>query len=218
MNRSREALLMVLLAVVLMPWTSRAAVKVWDGGAYVGSAVVTNLASNPTNWVGDVAPVTGDDIVLDATAGNTNLWWDITNITVNSWLQTLDYTGAVTIATVYPGQGFFTNLAMSGNCILSNGVWRQVNNPSATDTLSRRLKVTIGGNLFLGSNASMARARATPTCAVRATAARATRLTAIRTMALPTARSPSRWTWGAARAARKAGAARRISRSRVTRP
>jgi len=59
--------------------------------------------------------------------------------------------GTVTVATVYGNTGF-TNFAILGNCVISNGVWTHVG-PQNTET--NRLRVTIGGNLIVGSNASI---------------------------------------------------------------
>jgi len=116
----------------------------WSGGG-------TNaLASNPANWVGGMAPMAGDAVVLDATT-NKNMTWDL-NIPLQSWTQ-IGYTGTVTIATVYGTTGF-TNFNISGNCVISNGLWTQVANP-AVSYESNRLSVTIGGNLSIGSNGAI---------------------------------------------------------------
>jgi hypothetical protein len=78
------------------------------------------------------------------------LVWDVTN-TVASWMQTGQYTGMVTIATVYPGKGAFTNLNILGNCTLNGGGWTHIANSS---TESNRLRVSVGGDLFI-SNATI---------------------------------------------------------------
>jgi len=118
--------------------------RTWEGGG------VNALASNPTNWAGDVVPGPGDDIMLDTTT-HKNMTWDL-NISVQSWTQ-VGYTGTVTIATVYGVTGF-RNLNIVGNCVMSNGVWTQSANP-AVNYESNRLCVTIGGDLLVGTNAAI---------------------------------------------------------------
>ncbi len=118
--------------------------KTWSGSG------ANNNANNPTNWVGGVGPVAGDDIVLDTTT-NKNLTWN-TNITLHSWTQ-IGYGGTVTVATVFGTVGF-TNLTILGDCTISNGVWTQTANP-AVNYETNRLSVSIGGNLIIGPNAIM---------------------------------------------------------------
>ncbi len=116
--------------------------NVWSGGG-------TNaLASNPTNWVAGTIPVAGDAVLLDSTT-NKNMTWDL-NIPIQSWTQ-VGYTGTVTMATVYGTSGF-TNFNILGDCVISNGIWIH-SGPQATEV--NRLKVTIGGNLTIGTNASI---------------------------------------------------------------
>ena len=75
--------------------------------------------------------------------------WD-TNTSVNSWTQT-NYAGTVTFATTY-GSTIFTNFQIAGNCMISTGVWQHVGNANSQ---TYRLMVTVGQNLFLGSNATL---------------------------------------------------------------
>jgi hypothetical protein len=58
----------------------------------------------------------------------------------------------VTILTRYPSQGTFTNLAISGDCVLSNGTWTHPAN-SGGGTARERLSVTVGGDFILGTGA-----------------------------------------------------------------
>jgi len=118
--------------------------RTWGGGG------VNAVASNPTNWVGRVAPTAGDNIYLDTTT-NKNMTWDL-NIPVQSWTQ-VGYAGTVTVATVYGTTGF-TNFNITGNCVISNGVWTHMANPSVNYE-SNRLNATIGGDLIIGSNAAI---------------------------------------------------------------
>ncbi len=112
--------------------------RIWTGGG------VNAFASNPTNWVSTNAPGEGDSIVLDSRT-NKNMTWDL-NLAVQSWAQ-VGYAGTVTVATVYPGKGAFTNFTILGDCVISNGMWTHTGNSNSE---VNRLRVTIGGNLFLG--------------------------------------------------------------------
>ncbi len=117
----------------------------WDGG---GANV---LASNPTNWVDDAAPVAGDAILLDS-RNHKAMTWNL-DVPVQSWTQN-GYNGTVTVATVYPGQGAFTNFAILGDCVISNGVWTQTANPNVNFE-SNRLCVSVGGRLIVGADAAI---------------------------------------------------------------
>jgi hypothetical protein len=119
-------------------------VRTWTG--YLNS-----LASNPTNWYNHVRPTTGDVVVLDATSP-TNMTWDL-NIPVGAWVQT-GYAGTVTIATRYPGQGAFTNLAVTGSVTLLSGTWTHPVNTGVALEVDR-LSVSVDGQFILGSNASI---------------------------------------------------------------
>ena len=105
------------------------------------------LASNGANWEGGVAPVAGDDVLLDATGTAHPMTWDL-DLPVNTWTQE-GYTNIVTIATRYGAEGF-TNLVIQGDCILKSGVWTHMDN---SRTEEYRLRATIGGNLSIGSAA-----------------------------------------------------------------
>ena len=142
-GKLRPATLGALLALLLcmLPGILWAA-KTWDGGG------ANELASNPTNWIGTVAPLVGDFVVLDTTSSK-NMTWDL-NLLVGSWTQA-GYLGTVTVATVY-GTAGFTNLAIIGDCIISNGVWTH-SGPQATEV--NRLSATIGGNLIVGPNGAI---------------------------------------------------------------
>jgi hypothetical protein len=130
--------------IVLAASLSMAETRIWGGGG------TNNLASTTNNWVGGVAPVAGNAIVLDATT-NKNMTWDM-NIPLSSWTQA-GYTGTVTVATIYGATGF-TNFNIAGDCVISNGVWTQIANP-AVNYESNRLCATIGGNLTVGMDASI---------------------------------------------------------------
>jgi len=66
------------------------------------------------------APAAGDHVVIRA--GNLS-WTDTLPDTVASWVQEDGYTNTVTFETKYPGIGTFTNFTITGDCVISNGVW-----------------------------------------------------------------------------------------------
>lgn len=131
------------LAATVANFTTPVMGITWSG------AGANNLASNPTNWLGGVRPVSGDAVHLDATT-NKAMTWDLSNITVRAWNQDAGYTGVVTFLTRYPGRGFFTNVTITGNCTLNGGTWTHPANTGGTSAYDR-LSVTVGGNFTFGS-------------------------------------------------------------------
>ncbi len=134
---------LILLAGLGVLWSIRAGLadtKTWCGLGANGNA------TTEANWT-EGALMQGDDIVLNDTT-NKNLLWN-TNLTVSSWTQ-IGYAGTVTVATVYSGT--FTNLSITGHCIISNGTWTHTVN-GATETY--RLSVSVGGDLIVGPAAKI---------------------------------------------------------------
>ncbi|NLE66459.1 MAG: hypothetical protein GX608_03465, partial [Lentisphaerae bacterium] len=119
-----------------------AAARTWTGAGANG------LATTPANW-GGTAPQAGDDIVLDA-GSHSNMTWNMTNLVIGSWSQ-IGYRGTVTVATVY-GPAGFTNLTITGNCTISNGVWTHAANSGGE---TNRLRVSINGNLVVGPDGAI---------------------------------------------------------------
>jgi hypothetical protein len=127
--------------------------------------VANSTAANPTNWYPPIIPADDDRIVLDESATKllltydylyytiqSPLSWDL-NIPVGAWTQT-GYVGVVTIMTRYPGQGAFTNLAVTGDVTLASGTWTHpVNTGVALE--ADRLCVTVDGRFTLGSGAAI---------------------------------------------------------------
>ena len=128
----------LFLVIFTVSGSSSGATRTWDGGG------ANSNASTAANWSDDTMPVTGDAIVLDTTT-HKSMKWDL-DISVASWRQ-VGYTGTVEVATVYPGQGAFTNFTILGDCIISNGVWTHANNSGSE---VNRLGATIGGDLIIG--------------------------------------------------------------------
>jgi hypothetical protein len=107
-------------------------------------------ASEAANWSGGV-PTRSSTIVLDSTTNKPMIWNAGSNglpDTVVAWRQSAAYTGTVTFLTCYPGQGAFTNFTIVGDCVLSNGVWTHLAN---TGGETNRLRVTVGGNLWISN-------------------------------------------------------------------
>jgi len=136
----RSLIAMLILGVAAS--ASRSATCIWDGG---GGDI---LASTKANWTGDIAPTQATDhVVLNGTT-NKNMTWDLTNAVV-SWTQT-NYTGGVRFNTGFSGT--FTNVVITGDCIVSNGTWWH---PRSGASPTYRIHVKVGGNFTLGSNATI---------------------------------------------------------------
>ncbi|NLB55762.1 MAG: DUF2341 domain-containing protein, partial [Lentisphaerae bacterium] len=117
--------------------------RTWTG------AGANALASNPDNWVGNEAPVEGDAILLNASS-HANMTWDL-NQQTGSWTQD-GYEGVVTINTVYPSAGSFTNLVIVGDCTITSGTWKHGTN---TKTPAYWMRVSVTGNLTVGPDAKI---------------------------------------------------------------
>ena len=108
-------------------------------------------ASETCTWSGswDNTPdEAGDHIVIRSG----DLTWNSSlPSNVASWVQENGYTDTVTFETEYPGQGAFTNFTITGDCVISNGVWQHADDNSETFWLH----VTVGGDFVLGSNAAI---------------------------------------------------------------
>jgi hypothetical protein len=133
---------------------NRAGMKTWvgEGG--------DEKASTAANWYPAGAPAAGHHVIFNDTSTR-SCTWDA-DATLGSWTQTdgyraswdpaLGYRGWVSFATKYPLFGSFTNLAITGNCILEAGTWTHPWNTGDT-TEANRIWVTVGGNFTLGTNA-----------------------------------------------------------------
>jgi hypothetical protein len=122
--------------------------RTWDGGG------ADNLASSPTNWVGDVAPVIGDEIRLDGTSTKDITWDAAAPSTVAAWSQLVGYTGTVTFETHFPGEGSPTNITITGNCTVNDGTWTHPANTGGTTEVDR-LAVSVGGAFTLGAGGTI---------------------------------------------------------------
>ena len=132
---------------------------VWTG------AGTNSQASNTNNWrwngvTATRLPAATDVVLLDGTS-RSNLTWDagvngLTD-TVAEWQQMGTYSGTVTMLTLYPGRGAFTNFTIVRDGVVSNGVWTHGNNASygSGNVEHYRLCVAVGGNFTLGAAATI---------------------------------------------------------------
>ena len=111
-----------------------------------GMVADTTWAGATRTWTGswDTLPANADDAIVIASGGNLT-WNNTMPATVGSWTQAVGYAGTVTFQTVYGTNGF-TNFTVSGNVTLSGGTWTHTAN---TGGETNRLRVTVGGNLFI---------------------------------------------------------------------
>ena len=120
-----------------------AATRIWIGGSGA-------LASTDANWDSGSAPVTGDDVVFDATGRDYPCTWDL-DIAPASWTQD-GYTNVVTIQTVYDASGFDC-LEVAGDIVFNSGIWTHKNNTGSSRTY--RLYVSCGGDMTIGTQAKI---------------------------------------------------------------
>jgi hypothetical protein len=117
-------------------------------GAPTNTWIGSGNANQATNWsLGH--PPSNTEYVLLSGFSKASLTWNVTNA-VMAWQQTDQYTGVVTFATVFGTNGF-TNFTVSGDVTLGGGTWTHLANTTAE---ANRLRVTVGGNLFV-SNATI---------------------------------------------------------------
>ena len=155
-GRMRSPVLAVVALAVTAGTTGMAMAQAtqWPTNLWIGTNGA--LASVGSNWYLGHSPTNTETVLLDTDASN--LTWDAaaTN-TVASWIQTTNYTGTVTVYTVYSGQGSFSNFLIAGDCIISNGVWTHGDNTTygSGNTPYYRLCLTVSGNFSLASNAAV---------------------------------------------------------------
>ena len=114
----------------------------WPTNLWIGTNGA--LASVGSNWYLGHSPTNTETVLLDA--DTSNLTWDAaaTN-TVASWIQTTNYTGTVTFATV-SGTAGFTNLTVTGDMTLSKGTLTHIANSSAE---TYKLNLTVNGGMII---------------------------------------------------------------------
>jgi hypothetical protein len=123
-------------------------VRLWTG------AGTNTLAGNTNNWLDGLAPGPEDSVLLDGFSGNI-AWNSNAPPTVARWTQTESYTGVVTLGTLYPGQGAFTNFAVTGDCLIYGGSWKHEPNTTSSNLRKFRLSASVGGSLAVGPLAAV---------------------------------------------------------------
>ena len=80
------------------------------------------LASDGANWSFGHAPLATDHVLFDGRFSNADCEWDeAATHEVAAWTQNNGYAGTVTLHTVFPGKGAFTNLVVSGAMTVDAG-------------------------------------------------------------------------------------------------
>ena len=140
---------------------------------WVAPAGAVGYASVATNWSAGTVPTSTNNILVDGRYSTAAMIWDAPSnglsTTVASWTQNADYTGTVTIATMYPHVpgATFTNFTVTGDCAINGGVWTHPESltvankkPWLTGTEIQtqecyRLHLTVGGTLTVGTAAAI---------------------------------------------------------------
>ena len=79
-------------------------------------------ASAATNWSFGHAPLASEHVLFDGRFSNADCEWDAAAThEVAAWTQNNGYAGKVTLLTVFPGKGTFTNLVVSGALTVDAG-------------------------------------------------------------------------------------------------
>ncbi|MDD4059842.1 MAG: DUF2341 domain-containing protein [Kiritimatiellae bacterium] len=118
-------------------------------------AQASGKASVAQNWSEGRVPNSTDNILFDGRFSTSDCEWDggvnSVSTTVASWTQQSDYSGTVTIATMYPEVpgATFTRLTVSGDMTLNGGKVTQVANDIQKEEY--RLNLAVGGNLAVTS-------------------------------------------------------------------
>ncbi len=114
-------------------WVNTVVISINNGDFFLrdngsGALIDAGEGSYGSGTSGTIDYETGD-WTIDATQGNLSkhITWNAgvndLSATVASWTQTADYSGTVMIETRYPDLGGFTNLTITGDCVISNGVY-----------------------------------------------------------------------------------------------
>ena len=129
------------------------ALEPYEAGENKWIAAADGNASEAGNWSLGRVPREGDTIVLDGTSVKAMTWDAGVNglpAAVAAWQQDSGYTGTVTFPTTYSsGTGDFPVFTVYGDVTLNGGVWTH---PANDDTETWRLRVDIGGDLWIGAN------------------------------------------------------------------
>lgn len=125
-----------------------------------------SLASIDCNWSLEHSPTESEDVLFDGSSSTADCTWDLpASATVASWTQTNDYTGVITLQTVFPGKGDFQCLSIAGDMTIDSGTIThpQSLNLGSTSTTwltgaqireqeVYRLCLDVGGTLTIGAS------------------------------------------------------------------
>ncbi len=129
---------------------------------WIAGADSDGLASTGSNWSQGRPPVEGEKVILSGDFSSVDLWYDaaatndasVLNTAVSTklgaWQQEASYTGLVRMPTSYAGA--FTCLTVTGDVSIAGG---RVTHLSNGDAQTFRLRLDVGGNLTIGSGASI---------------------------------------------------------------
>ncbi len=125
-------------------------------GYNVWIAVADGLASVGSNWSSGVAPTAADNVLFDGDFSQKNCEWDaVASPTVASWTQNANFTGTVTVDTVFPEKGAFTVLTVTGDMTLSAGTITHKAHDATNKEDFYRLRLDVGGDLSVASAAKI---------------------------------------------------------------
>ena len=125
-------------------------------GYNVWIAVADGLASVGSNWSSGVAPTSADNVLFDGDFSQKNCEWDAAaSATVASWTQNANFTGTVTVDTVFPEKGAFTVLTVTGDMTLSAGTITHKAHNATNKEDFYRLRLDVGGDLSVASAAKI---------------------------------------------------------------
>ena len=122
-----------------------------------------SLASIDCNWSSGHSPTASENVLFDGRFSTADCTWDAAaSMTVASWTQTNDYTGVITLNTVYPGKGDFQCLTVTGPMAIHSGKlthpqswtqWQSAENclQDLLDNETYRIRID-AGSLVVGTN------------------------------------------------------------------
>lgn len=99
-----------------------ATMTIEDTAINVWSASAAGLASDAGNWSLGHVPLASELALFDGAVSLADCEWDEdAPRAVAGWTQAASYTGTVTLCTVFPGKGTFTNLVVAGEMVVDGG-------------------------------------------------------------------------------------------------
>ena len=99
-------------------------------------AADAGLASADANWSFGHAPRADEHVLFDGRFSNADCEWDeAATHEVAAWTQNNGYAGTVTLDTVFPGKGAFTNLVVSGAMTIDAGFLTHPQSRDRTDNV-----------------------------------------------------------------------------------